>query len=156
MHLIHKKIQSRFYIHDFSEGQDDDFIKRDIKTCVKSSNCKVYTLLDKKNEKSLNFCFVVNGSESCYVSNCTCPNNARQKRDVSSTVHDTDNKDKLHSRVDSECKMMHIGNHQFKMNHQVETEQKTAFKNLSKIASACMPTTREKTNILIGDGPLRG
>lgn len=156
MHLIHKKIQSRFYIHDFSEGQDEDFIKRDIKTCVKSSNCKVYTLLDKKNEKSLNFCIVVNGSESCYVSNCTCPKNARQKRDVSSTVHDTYNKDKLHARVDSECKMMHIGNHQFIMNHQVETEQKTAFKNLSNIASACMPTTRKKTNILIGDDPLRG
>lgn len=155
MHLIHKKIQSRFYIHDFSEGQADDFIKRDIKTCVESSNCKIYTRLDKKNEKSLNFCIVVNGSESCYVSNCTCPKNARQGRDVPSPVHDTDNKDKVHSRKDSECKMMQIEDQQFIMTYQDGTEQKTAFKNLSKITNACMPATREK-NILIGDGPLRG
>lgn len=114
-----------------------------------SSNCKIYTLLDKKIEKSLTFCIVVNGLETCYISNCTCQKNDRQSRAVPTCVHNTNNKDKQRSRKDFECTIMRSRGSHFLSTHHLRTE------NLTKCMNASMLTTDEK-NTFIGDGPLRG
>lgn len=114
-----------------------------------SSNCKIYTLLDKKIEQSLTFCIVVNGSENCYISNCTCQKNDRKIRAVSSPVYNTKNKDKPGSRKDFKCTM----NSHFLSTHHFRTDSST--ENLTKRINASMLTTDEQ-NIFIGDVPLRG
>lgn len=114
-----------------------------------SSNCKIYTLLDKKIEKSLTFCIVVNGSETCYISNCTCQKNDRKIRAVPSPVHNTKNKDKPSSRKDFKCTM----NSRILSTHHFRTDSRT--ENLTKCINASMLTTDEQ-NIFIGDVPLRG
>lgn len=118
-----------------------------------SSNCKIYTLLDKKIEKSLTFCIVVNGLETCYISNCTCQKNDRQSRAVPSRVHNTNNKDKQRPRKDSECTIMPSMSSPILSSHHFRTDSGT--ENLTKCINASMLTTDEK-NTFIGDGPLRG
>lgn len=120
-----------------------------------SSDCSIYTLLDKNYEKSLTFCMVVNGSETCYVSTCTCSNNARKSRDVSSQVHDIENKDKPALRKDFECTIKPIENrHSISTNH-LGTESRTDIENLTKCINDSMLTTK-KENLNNGDVPLRG
>lgn len=136
-------------------GQDKEFLKTSIKKCVMSSDCSIYTLLDKKYEKSLTFCMVVNGSETCYVSTCTCSKNARKRRAVSTQVHDIENKDKPALRKDFECTIKPIENrHSISTNH-LGTESRTDIENLTKCINDSMLTTR-KENLNNGDVPLRG
>lgn len=118
-----------------------------------SSNCKIYTLLDKKLEKLLTFCIVVNGSETCYKSNCTCQKNDRKIRAVSSRVHNTTNKDKPGPRKDFVCTIMPSSGSHVLSTHHFRTDSRT--ENLTKCINASMLTTDEQ-NIFIGDVPLRG
>nr|XP_034308242.1 uncharacterized protein LOC105344751 isoform X2 [Crassostrea gigas] len=118
-----------------------------------SSNCKIYTLLDKKIEKSLTICIVVNGLETCYISNCTCQKNDRQRRAVSSRVYNTKNTEKQRSRKDFECTIMPSRSSHILSSHHFRTDSGT--ENLTKCINASLLTTDEK-NTFIGDGPLRG
>ncbi|XP_052676489.1 uncharacterized protein LOC128157870 [Crassostrea angulata] len=136
-----------------TSGKFNDIIEKEIKTCVMSSNCKIYTLLDKKLEKSLTFCIVVNGSETCYKSNCTCQKNDRKIRAVSSRVHNTTNKDKPGPRKDFVCTIMPSSSSHVLSTHHFRTDSRT--ENLTKCINASMLTTDEQ-NIFIGDVPLRG
>lgn len=120
-----------------------------------SSDCKIYTLLDKKVEKSMTLCIVLNGSKTCYVSTCTCPQKARQSRAVSSTVYETDAKDKASSKKDSQCRIMPSGNHHFISTHHFRTESRKDNENLTKFINASELST-ETENIMNRDVPLRG
>lgn len=130
-------------------------MKTDIEKCVKNSDCRIYTSLDKKIEKSLTFCIVVNGLDTCYVSTCTCPKNARKRRALSSAVHDTGTKDKANSKMDPECTIMQSENLHSISNHNFGTKSRTNIENQTKCINASMLTTGEE-NIFIGNVSLRG
>ncbi|XP_052682146.1 uncharacterized protein LOC128162807 [Crassostrea angulata] len=64
-----------------NSGQE--YITFTLKDCIKSQDCRVYTMLDKKKENTMTLCIVVNETNNCFVSTCTCPN-SRTRRGVSS------------------------------------------------------------------------
>ena len=59
--------------------------------CSKSSECSIYTVIDKKKENSMILCITVNDAQSCYALTCICQKN-RKKRAVNSHVN-LDSKD---------------------------------------------------------------
>ena len=63
-----------------------NIIKAKMEICSKSSECRIYTVIDKKKENSMILCITVNDTQSCYALTCSCQKN-RKKRAVNSHVH---------------------------------------------------------------------
>ena len=55
--------------------------------CYKSSECRVYTMIDKKKENSMILCITVNDTQVCYALTCSCQKN-RTKRAINAHVID--------------------------------------------------------------------
>nr|XP_034309409.1 uncharacterized protein LOC117683713 [Crassostrea gigas] len=55
-----------------NSGQED--ITSNLRECIRSQDCRIYTMLDKKKENTMTLCVVVNEAKNCFVSTCTCPN----------------------------------------------------------------------------------
>ncbi|XP_065929151.1 uncharacterized protein [Magallana gigas] len=64
-------------------NSDQEAITFTLKDCIRSQDCRIYTMLDKKKENTLTLCVVVNETKNCFVSTCTCPN-SRTRRGVNS------------------------------------------------------------------------
>lgn len=64
-----------------NSGQEH--ITFNLRDCIRSQDCRIYTMLDKKKENTLTLCVVVNETKNCFVSTCTCPN-SRTRRGVNS------------------------------------------------------------------------
>ena len=54
--------------------------------CSKSSECRIYTVIDKKRKNSMILCITVNDTQSCYALTCSCQKN-RKERAVESHVN---------------------------------------------------------------------
>nr|XP_034309413.1 uncharacterized protein LOC117683715 isoform X1 [Crassostrea gigas] len=65
-----------------NSGQED--ITFTLQDCIRSQDCRIYTMLDKKKENTMTLCVVVlNETKNCFVSTCTCPN-SRTRRGINS------------------------------------------------------------------------
>ena len=54
--------------------------------CSKTSECSIYTVIDKKRENSMILCITLNDAQNCYALTCSCQKN-RKKRAVNSHVN---------------------------------------------------------------------
>ncbi|XP_065930164.1 uncharacterized protein [Magallana gigas] len=55
-----------------NSGQED--ITFTLRDCIRSHDCRIYTMLDKKKENTMTLCVVLKETKNCFVSTCTCPN----------------------------------------------------------------------------------
>ncbi|XP_078340337.1 uncharacterized protein LOC111106659 isoform X2 [Crassostrea virginica] len=47
--------------------------------CFKRSECRIYTVIDKKKENSMILCITVNDAQSCYALTCSCQKNKKKR-----------------------------------------------------------------------------
>ncbi|XP_062578425.1 uncharacterized protein LOC134240343 [Saccostrea cucullata] len=79
--------------------EEDESLKIHLDKCSKDINCKLSTVLDKNKKGVMFLCILVERSEVCYISNCSCQKK-QGKREIQSIIfqHATKGVDRIGDR----------------------------------------------------------
>ena len=122
--------------------------------CSKSPECRIYTVIDKNKENSMNLCITINDTQRCYVLTCSCPKN-RKKRAVNTHQVSTDPKEKptiKDKQIPAQCNIS-ISNREY-ISLKNKPMAATSYSAHSNASISHFDNTTSM--VLIGDGNVKG